>query len=312
MPSRQDSFGFGTTLPTTMGRLIDAAAEIMGEPDADELAFLHTVLAQCCLPYREPHTRDYFHENGRASLVVTAGWLQDPETRKPVLQGVPYGAKPRLLMTHLCTEAVRTKSAVIPVGDSMSAFMRELGLKVTGGRKGSIGRFKDQLNRLAAARMQLMFDFGDHGTTLNPAPIIKQFDVWFPTDARQKMLWPSEVTLSDEFFQSLQGHALPLDPRALRALQHNARALDIYTWLAHRLPRVKERNGAKVSWAALHGQFGNDVKDDNYKTFRRNFKKALLQAVSVYPDARVEQEDGGLRLRASQPPIRRKLVGATK
>jgi hypothetical protein len=309
MPSRQDSFGFGTTLPAATVRLIDAAAEIMGDPEADEMAFLHTVLAQCCLPYREPHTRDYFHENGRASLVISAGYLMN-ENDKPVLQGVPYGAKPRLLMTHLCTEAVRTKSAVIPVGDSMSAFMRDLGLKVTGGKEGSIGRFKEQLNRLAASRMQLMFRSGDMRTTLNPAPIIKQFDVWFPTDARQKMLWPSEVTLSDEFFQSLQGHALPLDPRALRALQHNARALDIYTWLAHRLPRVKERNGAKVSWAALHGQFGNDVKD--YKTFRRGFKKALTQAVAVYPDANVEPEDGGLRLRSSQPPIRRKLVGATK
>ena len=273
MPARKDSYGLGGTIPATTARVIDAAAEIMGEPDADELAFLHTVLAQCCLPYREPNSRDYFHRNGKASLVVSAGYLMDAETRQPVLQGVPYGAKPRLLMTHLCTEAVRTRSPVIPVGDSMSAFMRELGLKVTGGKRGSIGRFKEQLNRLAASRMQLMFDFGDSGSTLNPAPLIKRFDVWFPSDARQRMLWPSEVTLSDEFFDSLQGHALPLDPRALRALQHSARALDVYTWLAHRLPRVKQRNGAKVSWAALHGQFGNDVKD--YKTFRRNFKIAL-------------------------------------
>lgn len=306
MPSRQDSFGFGVTIPATTVKIIDAAAEIMGEPDADEMAFLHTVLAQCCLPYREPNTQNYLHRNGKATLAISAGYLMD-ETGEAVLQGVPYGAKPRLLMTHLCTEAVRTKSAVIPVGDSMSAFMRELGLKVTGGKEGSIGRFKEQLNRLAASRMQLMFSQGDRATTLNPAPLIKQFDVWFPTDARQRVLWPSEVTLSDDFFESLQGHALPLDPRALRALQHSARALDVYTWLAHRLPRVKQRNGAKVSWAALHAQFGADVKDN--KTFRRQFKVALRKAVAVYPDAKVEQVDGGLHLRSSKPPIRRKLVG---
>ena len=309
MPARKDSFGFGVTIPTTTARVVDAAAEILGEPDTDELAFLHTVLAQCCLPYREPHKRDYIHRNGRAALIVSAGHLMD-ENEELVLQGVPYGAKPRLLMTHLCTEAVRSRSPVIPVGDSMSAFMRELGLKVSGGKRGSIGRFKEQLNRLAASRMQLMFSQGDLRTTMNPAPLIKRFDVWFPSDARQRVLWPSEVTLSDEFFDSLQGHALPLDPRALRALQHNARALDVYTWLAHRLPRVKERNGAKVSWAALHGQFGADVKDN--KTFRRNFKIALRKAVAVYPDAKVEQEDGGLRLRSSKPPIRRKLVGGRK
>ena len=146
----------------------------------------------------------------------------------------------------------------MPVADSMSAFMRALGLSVTGGAKGSVGRFKEQLNRLAAARLQLILDLGDHATTINPAPMIERLDVWFPADHRQRMLWPSEVVLSPGFFDSLKGHALPLDPRAVQALQHSARALDLYTWLAHRLPRVRGRNGDRVSWAALHAQFGPD------------------------------------------------------
>jgi len=291
----------GRTLPVTLSRVIDAAEEIMGTPDTDEMAFLHSVLAQCGLPYRNPNTRDYMRQNGRATLIVTAGHLLDQETRQPVLQGVPYGAKPRLLMLHLCTEAVRNKSATIPIADSMSAFMRDLGLQVTGGKKGTIGTFKEQLNRLAAARMQMVMDFGDRGTTLNPAPLIKQFDVWFPDDHRQRVLWPSEVTLSGEFFESLQRHALPLDTRAIRALQHSARALDIYTWLTHRLPRVTKTT--KVSWAALHAQFGPDVVD--YKTFRRQFTKAMRQALAVYPTAKVDSVDGGIELRKSPPAIRR-------
>jgi len=301
MAKRKDSFGYGTSLPATTARIIDAAADIMGEPDTDNLAFLHTILAQCGLPYRNPNTRDYIRQNGRASLIVSAGHLLDPETRKPVLQGVPYGAKPRLLMIHLCTEAIRSQSATIPIADSMSAFMRSLGLKVTGGKKGTIGTFKEQLNRLAASRMQLIMDYGKTGTTINPAPLIKQFDVWFPTDARQRVLWPSEVTLSSEFYDSLKIHALPMDPRAVRALQHSARALDIYAWLTHRLPRVKETNGVKISWAALHAQFGPDVIDN--RTFRRQFTKAMKQALAVYPKAKVESEDGGIRLRKSVPAI---------
>ena len=147
----------------TTSRLIDASVEIMGEPDPDDLAFLHVVLAQCGLPYREPAsgTRDHIRRNGRASLIVTAGHLFHPKTGEPLLQGIPYGAKPRLLMIHLCTEAVRRQTATIPIADSMSAFMRELGLSVTGGAKGTIGRFKEQLNRLAAARLQIGITFGD-------------------------------------------------------------------------------------------------------------------------------------------------------
>jgi len=307
MARRKDSLGFGTTISATTARTIDFAAEIMGDPDPDELRFLHAVLAQCSLPYRQPprDARDYHRRSGRAHLVITAGYLMDPATREPVLQGIPYGAKPRLLMIHLCTEAVRRQDKTIPIAVSMSAFMRDLGLKVSGGKRGSIWRFKEQLNRLAASRMQLMMDLGDRATTINPAPVIHRFDVWFPTDPRQRVLWPSEVVLSTEFFESLRNHALPLDPRAIRGLQHSARALDCYTWLAHRLPRVKGK-GARVSWAALQAQFGPDQKDA--KTFRRDFLKAMRQALAVYPSARVDQVDGGVVLHPSPPPIKRRLT----
>lgn len=287
----------------TVARLVDASAEIMGEPAPDELRFLHTVLAQCSLPYREVPGRDYIRENGRASLIVSAGFLMHPETRRPVLQGIPHGAKPRLLLLHVCTEAVRLQSPVIPIADSMTAFMRDLGLTATGGRNGTIGRFKEQLNRLAASRMQMVLDSGDHATVVNPAPLIQRFDVWFPTDPRQRVMWPSEVTLSTEFFDSLKGHALPLDPRAIRALQGSARALDVYVWLAHRLPRVRSIKGDRVSWQALMGQFGG--AGDDRKNFKASMLAALKAALAVYPAAKVDQVDGGLVLKPSRPPIAR-------
>lgn len=284
-------------------RVMDAAAGIMGEAE-DDPAFLHVIMSQVGLPYREPEGRDYIRETGRASLVITAGRLRDPVTRKAVLQGLPYGAKPRLLMLHLCTQAVRLQSPVVPVGDSMTAFMRELGIPATGGTHGSIGRFKDQLQRLAAARMQFFMSYGDREVTLNPAPMIHRFDAWFPPDPRQQMLWGSEVRLSDEFFGGLRTHALPLDPRAYGALAHSARALDLYTWLSHRLPRVRERAGAFVSWGALQEQFGTDVAE--LRDFRREAVRALRQVLAVYPAAKVDQVPGGLKLFRSEPAIARK------
>jgi len=307
MARREDSAGYGTTLPATTARLVELAAEIMGDPDPDELAFIHSALAQTYLPYRQPpaDARDYHRTNGRVSLVVSAGYLADPRTGEMVLQGIPYGSRPRLLMLHLCSEAIRRQSAVVPIADSMSAFMKALGLQVTGGKRGTVGRFKEQLNRLAAARLQMGMAFEGHATTIN-AQVVEQFDVWFPDDPRQKVMWPSTIVLSEQFFGSLKDHALPLDPRGIRALQHSARALDIYAWLAHRLPRVKGRNGDKVSWAALQAQFGGDMQDR--KQFRRDFKHALTQAHAVYPRARVDQVDGGLQLRKSPPPIHRKVI----
>ena len=124
-------------------RLLDAAVSLYGD-DVEDMRFLHVVLAQCGLPYREPKLAEPFYEkrNGRISIVLTPGVLLDPVTRRPTMQGIPYGAKPRLLMIHLCTMATRTSSPEIDIAASMSAFMRDLGLSVSGGKQGSIARFK--------------------------------------------------------------------------------------------------------------------------------------------------------------------------
>lgn len=294
-------------LPRTLSRLLDVRDEIMGEGEPDDLRFLHAVLAQCGLPYRAPldGVRDYQRQNGRATLILQSGFLIDPATSQPSLQGLPYGVRPRLLLIHLCSQALRRASPIIPISDSMSGLMKELGLAVTGGRQGTIRAFKEQLNRLAAARMQLLFASDDRAAMLNTSPI-SRFDVWFPADSRQRMLWPSEVRLSQDFYESLQAHALPLDPRSIRALQHSARALDCYTWLAHRLPRIRAGAGEPVSWQSLHRQFGGDLAQ--MKFFRREFLRALRQAAAAYPTARIEEIDTGLRLHRSPPPIASRAV----
>ncbi|MDA1355716.1 MAG: hypothetical protein O3A94_05530 [Proteobacteria bacterium] len=76
----------------------------------------------------------------------------------------------------------------------------------------------------------------------------------------------------------------------------------VYTWLTHRLPRVRRANGDFVSWYALRDQFGPDVAD--LKRFHATFKAALRQATAVYPSAKISQVDGGFRLYDSAPPVR--------
>ena len=86
--------------------------------------------------------------------------------------------------------------------------------------------------------------------------IVSGFDLWFPKDDRQRVLWPSTVSLSHDYFESLQRHAVPLDERALAALSHSAMALDLYAWLAQRLHRIPKPHRQLVPWVALKDQFG--------------------------------------------------------
>jgi Plasmid encoded RepA protein len=49
---------------------------------------------------------------------------------------VPYGTYPRLLLAWVSREAAQTRERALIFGDSMSEFMRELGLLPTGASGG--------------------------------------------------------------------------------------------------------------------------------------------------------------------------------
>ena len=272
---------------------------------------IHSVLALCGLPYRQPQaeSREFIREYGRNSLVVQAGFMKDPNSGKMTPQGLPYGPKARLLMLHICTMAVRQKSATIEIADSMSAFIRELGFPVTGGKKGTLPQFKEQLNRLAASRMQIGLWNGERSTTVNSQPI-RSFDVWLPTNPDQKLLWSSELRLDEEFYTSLREHALPVDMRALRAFSQSAKQIDMVLWLGYRLRNLKRAYA--INWATLHEQFGAEVQSE--RKFRHSFIADLREVQEVFPNLSVVLQDKGLLLKPSDPerlfvPQKRTIVG---
>jgi len=254
---------------------------------------IHSVLALCGLPYRDPGpiARDYIREYGRNSLAVQSGYLKDPHTGKMTPQGLPYGPKARLLLLHICTMAVRQRSATIEIADSMSAFIRELGFSVTGGTRGTLTQFKEQLNRLAASRMQIGLWHGERTTTVNAQPI-RSFDIWLPQNPDQKLLWSSTLTLDLEFYESLREHALPVDVRALRAFSQSAKQIDMLLWLGYRLRKVERRY--PISWEALKEQFGSNVKQ--LWKFKQGFVEDFEAIREVFPKLPVELTEKGLIL----------------
>jgi hypothetical protein len=220
------------TLPQE--RLIETAG-LLGDDEPD-VTFQHSILCQTSLPYRDPgdEVRVWERVNGSMRLKVLAGEAMHPRLDRFVPLGLPFGPKPRLLLAHLNAEAIRTQSPDIEAEDSLTAFVKRLGLDPNGH---SLRIIKDQLGRLSAATVRFGFVRGDKAMTVN-SQIVSAFDLWFPKDDRQRVLWPSVVHLSLDYFESLQAHAVPLDERALAALSHSAMALDIYAWLAQRLHRI--------------------------------------------------------------------------
>ncbi|HTT76544.1 MAG TPA: replication protein RepA [Candidatus Binataceae bacterium] len=252
--------------------------------------------------------REWQRTQGAVSLLVKAGEAQNPHTKEWVKVGLPWGTKPRLILAHLNAEALRQDSPVIEIESSLTAFVK----RIRGFQQGrEIRMFKHQLTALSTAVIRLAMSHGDHSRQVN-TQVISAFDLWLEKDDRQRVLWPSTIQLSLDYFESLRNHAIPLPEADLAALAHSAVALDLFAWLAQRLYRVHSGTPAFIAWAALKEQFGPDYgRMDHFKVF---FRRTLKQVIVRYPKARVELDNRGLYAFSSPPPVtpQRRFSALTK
>lgn len=118
--------------------------------------------------------------------VIQAGFLD--EGNGPVQQPIPYGAMPRLALSWVSTYAKRYKTREIPIGDTASEFLRNMGMDDQGNRYKTL---RKQMHALAACRLQLGFK----GRTFNGQPV-EQFDAWIPDrETHSRALWPGVMLL---------------------------------------------------------------------------------------------------------------------
>jgi hypothetical protein len=279
-------------------QLLDASSAIR-ESLPDRINFLHSVQCQCGIPYRNPgeEVREWDRKQGNTTLRIEAGSVIDVKTGEFVKVGLPYGEKPRLVLIHLATEAVRTDSPVVDVEDSMTAFARSLGMETNGQQ---LRALKDQLARLASSTIRMGVVEEGRAVQVN-TQFVNAFDLWFPKQADQRVLWPSTVRLSEEYFQTLGKHAVPLDHRAVAAISSSSMALDVYVWLAQRLHRIPTNKPQFLAWTSLHEQFGQGFA--RIRDFRRQFLQTMHHVTAVYPTAKLSADDHGVTLQQSPPPV---------
>lgn len=236
--------------------IVDAAERIaLDQPQGDDIAFLDGLLCTVGLPRSRVVGTVFERTSGRAALRVEAGQLWNGNNW--VQQIVPFGPLPRLMLAWICTQSIRYESKVIWIGDSASEFLRLIGKPASGGQanRGAHVALRSQAAALSACRLQLGWSTGKRISTANLQPIV-QFEAWASGEDRQRSLWSPTLVLSEEFYTRLSKHSAPLDWRALCALGGSALALDIYSWLAHRLHRLCIP--AYLPWCALRDQFGQE------------------------------------------------------
>ena len=274
-----------------------AAFESQDAHQAGTLGFVPRILVLTTLPHSRPNTHRFERLNGRYSLRL--------EARRSV--GLPYGIYPRLILTHLTTKAVSTKSSEIDLGRTPHEFARKLGLTPTSGPRGTTSRLQDQLQRLFSTRVSWRYskDFRTHESgrgLITASDLTLQRLTAGLLQRRPK--WRPKVALSREIFQEITRSAVPVDLRAVHVLKGSPFAIDIYVWLTYRMSYL--RRPCLIPWKGLENQFGADYARS--RDFRRRFLAHLGEVLHVYPAARVSQTDAGLHLYASSPHIQAKSL----
>lgn len=280
-------------------RLLTAASEIVADPPLGKnIVYLHSTMCQLGLPRSEVEGFVFERRCGNKALRVTAGSLFDGECFVP--QPVPYGSFPRLILSWINAVGMRLNSPEVPFGPSGRELLRKLGKDTSGGKKGAYTMLKRQMQAIVASRVVLGFSASENATTRGSS-LFEQIEAW-QVIGDQPLDWPQTMTLSESYFKELAEHAVPLDWRALKALKGSALAMDVYTMLAERLHRIQGRS--QVYWSNFYEQFGQEYQGRHpLEDFKRAFRLALRDALTVYPQARVKNVTGGLILLPSPPPV---------
>jgi Plasmid encoded RepA protein len=290
-------------------------------PTPDDIAFLHSGLCQTYLPHSRPKENHsvWRRESGRFTLIVTPGVLDErpreqlqrrviPHEANDLYVGVPFGPKARLILIYLQSEGRRSRT--VSMGSSMSAWIRSLGLAVTGGPRGSINAVKEQALRIARCGFTLQWEERDaEGNTtvaVRDQKIVDGLTLW--NSASDPAQWSGTVELTQQFYEHLREHSVPLDRRAIAHLSDNSLGLDLYTLFAYRLPRLKAE--LHLRWTQLQDQLGAAEKGAN--ALARRIREALPDVMAGYPDAKVEVTRYGLLLRPSPPAVPRTMVNGAK
>ena len=279
-------------------------------------SFLHSALCAMSLPVRRPADEHapIIRQDGQYTLVINpkpqVDLIDGRQQFRPL--GVPFGSLPRLILIHIMTEAVRSRSRHIVLGNTFSDWMRRLGYQtISYGPRGSATLIRQQLDRLLACEWMIRWDHpranGEHEFGIREVKLTNEY---VGVD-RKNGGFLREIRMTEGFFEHLREHAVPLNEVAIRQIRDSATALDLYTWLAYRLPRIGGKKPALLSWQQLAVHFGNDGK--NIRKFRQTVRDAWERQVSgVYPEARAEFDASVIRLHSSPAPLQQKLIAGVK
>ena len=297
-------------LASTAGTQLTLDAFLRVHDEEPVPAFLHSALCAMSLPTKRPKddTLPIIREDGKYALAINPRPVLQNIDGKSVMRslGVPYGAYPRVALIYLLSQAVMKRSRDVYLGRNFTEWMRRLGYQtVSYGPRGTANLMREQVDRLLACEWQIRWDgteTDDNAFAVRDVKISNEY----AGSLDKNGTFAREIRMSEVFYSHLIEHAVPLNEVAIRELKGTPTALDLYTYLAYRLPRIGSDKGQIIAWDQLAKHLGNEADS---KRFRQTVRETMQLVSAVYPNANVDLSGRKVVLHPSPAPMERKLVG---
>lgn len=260
--------------------------------EKEKLQFMPGCFVQASLPYSRQDSNEYRRSAGKYTLIVYG-----PD-------GIPYGSVPRLILSWLTTEALRTKKRQLFLGKSLSSFLEELGLHRTGGPRGDITRLRKQIDLLFGCFISLRYEdsYMKSGQLMAQKNIRNMLIadsanlIWSPKKVGGELFESEQnvpfVTLSEAFYNELQSSPIPVEMSSLKALRSSPMPLDMYFWLSYRLKYLQKPT--VITWDQLSMQFGTNYR--RVQDFKRKFLFYLPDVQQFVPAFRWQADSAAFSL----------------
>lgn len=312
--------------------LDQASPAVLDAGEHLDVAFMSRSFCMVGLPLRRQFVKDpatkkstqvevtrFLRTDERFSLEISADSFTLPDRNGtkavPCQVGLPFGARARLLIIWMTTQARLTNSRWLEIG-KVEEWLKEAG--IIPNPEACLG-CKEQLFRLAFARFKmLLIDRGQKQTFFRSNQLVSSA-IFGHEDLENyslgklgKVRYPTAIELSDEAYKTFtnQNQVIAVSSKQLSEISNNAMSIDIFLFLNFKLPQIAPGKTEVVSWRTLVKQFGSS---ETATRFRYVFEDSIRHAMRVYSGANVELTEQGLELRYSPPAeVRKSMVAVPK
>jgi hypothetical protein len=243
---------------------IFAAVDLITNPNGvEKVGFSSRPFVITTFPAKRVKGASWIRKNGNASLTVSV----------PEGQTVPFGMD-RLIPIFLATMAVKTRSRTITF-DSASDVLDLFGL-TSGGI--NYKRLSQSIERVFNASVFFKIESKDYRQQAR-FHFISSLSLWkneSPNQQRLEGLPKNQITLSQEFFEEIQKHPIPVDLEVVKILRNKPLALDVYLFVAYKAAAIKHTT--RIPLSELFEAFGSQQKELRQQRLKM---KKILQTITT-------------------------------